>query len=172
MSTRIRRELEPKWVSWYVAKTFPRSLVKLRCPLGSIPEHLIKAHGEAKAIRIHRPWRPEVDACVVTEDKIVLVEAKIQKFMDGLSKLPIYKSLVPLTPELTEYKEFPAEMVLLMPAHIGWVEEAAERAGVKVVVEAPEFIKKAWGERDKYWTKPEVEKREKRKKTLRKLGYE
>ena len=171
MATRTRRDLEPKWVSWYCAKHYPRAIVKLRCPLGPIPEELKKLHGEAKAIKVYRPWRPEVDACVILPGAIRLIEAKIQKFMDGLSKLPVYRSLVPTTPELRAWRDLGVEMILLLPAHVEWVEKAAARMGVAIAVEAPDFIKKAWAERDKYWTKPYLEKREKRKKKLRELGY-
>ena len=172
MATRIRRSIEPRWVSWFCAKNYPKAIVKLRCPLGPIPEELVKLHGEAKAIRVYRPWRPEVDACVILPGAIRLIEAKIQKFMDGLSKLPVYASLVPVTPELKAWRDLPIEMYLLIPTRIGWIMTAAERMGVKVSMEAPPFIVKVWAERDKYWTKPYVERREERKKKLREMGYE
>lgn len=171
MATRTRRELEPKWVSWYVAKAFPDGIVKLRCPLGPIPKKVTNAFGQAKGLKIYRPWRPEVDACVITPKRTVIIEAKIQKFMDGLSKLPVYKHLVATTPELKAWKRSPVIMQLLTPAHIPWVEAAAADMKVNVIVDAPEFILEVWRERDKYWTKPYMEKREKRKKKLTELGY-
>jgi len=169
--TRVRRELEPAWTSWYVAKTWPRDVVKYRCPLGPIPDKIREAHGETAAVRIYRPWRPEVDALVIQKGGLVLVESKIQKFMDGLSKLPIYKSLVPSTPELRELRDFPVEMRLLMPENVAWVKAAADKAGILVVVDAPQFILDVWKERDKYWTKEAVQEREKRKAKLQELGY-
>ena len=159
-------------MSWYCAQHHKREIVKLRCPLGPIPEELKKMHGEAKAIKVYRPWRPEVDACVIQPRRMVLIEAKIQKFMDGLSKLPVYKTLVPLTPELKPWWDFPIDMILLIPQEIPWIRAAALRMDVAVSTEAPKFIKKEWGERDKYWTKPYLEKREERKKKLKELGYE
>lgn len=172
MATRTRRTLEPRWVSWYCAKAYGDFPVRLRCPLGPIPPELIQLHGEAKARRIHRPWRPEVDALVLLPGQIVLIEAKIQKYMDGLSKLPVYKSLIPVTPELREYRDLPVRMILLLPTRIAWVVAAAERMGVDVAYDAPDFILKVWAERDKYWTKPYLEKREARKKILGELGYD
>lgn len=171
MATKTRRDLEPRWVSWYCAKYYPRDIVKLRCPLGPAPEELRKLYGEAKALKVYRPSRPEVDACVILRDKIILIEAKVQKFMDGLSKLPVYKSLVPETPELRAWRDLPVEMYLLLPAQIAWVRRSAANMGVKIHVDAPDFIKEYWEERDKYWTKPYIEKRLKRKKKLEELGY-
>lgn len=172
MATRVRRELEPKWVSWFCAKHHKNDIVKLRCPLGPIPQELKDHYGDAKAIKVYRPWRPEVDALVITDNYIRLIEAKIQKFMDGLSKLPVYKSLVPSTPELKAWRRLPVNMLLLIPTRIGWVIPAASNMGVAISTEAPDEIIKVWNERDKYWTKEAVEKREARKKKLKELGYE
>jgi len=171
MATRLRRELEPRWVSEYCAKTFPNAIVKLRCPLGPIPKEVKEAYGDAKAIKVYRPWRPEVDACVITETQLVLVEAKIHKYMDGLAKLPRYRDLVPDTPELRLWRHLPINMRLLIPTSIPWVEVAADKAGVQVIMDAPDYILRAWEERDKGWTKEELEKRERRKQKLRELGY-
>jgi len=167
--TRLRRELEPRWVSWYVAKTYPRAQVRLRCPLGPVPEALKDLHGPGKAAQVYRPWRPEVDALVIDETKIILVEAKIQKYMDGLSKLPVYRDLIPTTPELTEFRHLSVNMILLIPAKVDWVEEAAKKSGVRIVVEAPDFIGEAWEDRDKYWTPEAVRERERRKKLIRRM---
>jgi len=169
--TRVRRELEPQWVSWFCAKRWPKAIVKFRCPLGPIPEEVKKAHGETAALKIYRPWRPEVDALVIEPGAVTLVEAKIQKFMDGLSKLPIYKSLIPSTPELREWKHLPVLMVLLISERVDWVSAAALQLDVHVVTDAPQFILDVWKERDKYWTKEEVERRQQRKAKLQELGY-
>ena len=171
MATRTRRHLEPRWVSWYCAKHYSKEIVKLRCPLGPIPEELRKLYGNAKALKVYRPSRPEVDACVIKPAGITLIEAKVQKFMDGLSKLPVYKSLVPVTPELQPWKDLPIEMLLLTPRGVDWVKTAAARLDVKVLTEAPDFILKYWEERDKYWTKPYLKKRLARKRKLEELGY-
>lgn len=165
----MRRELEPRWVSWYVAKTYTKARVRLRCPLGPIPEEMTKLHGREKAAKVYRPWRPEVDACIITAEQLILIEAKIQKYMDGLSKLPVYSSLVDTTPELNEFKHLPVKMILLLPAKISWVEAAAEKMKVQVVVDAPDYIKEAWADRDKYWSAQAVRERERRKKLLREM---
>jgi len=49
---------------------------------------------------------------------------------------------------------------------------AASNTGVLVDTDAPDFIIRAWEERDKYWTKPFVEQRERRKEKLKEMGYE
>jgi hypothetical protein len=64
-------------------------------------------------------------------------------------------------------------MELLIPAEIPWVKEAAESQGVRVVSHfVPDYIKQVWEERDKYWTKDQMEAREERKRKLKEIGYE
>jgi len=172
MATKLRREIEPRWVSEYVAANYKDFPVRFRVPLGAIPKGLAEEMGEAKALAFFRPWRPEVDAIVILPRHLILIEGKIFKVMDGLSKLPIYKSLVPLTPELAEYRDFPVIMQLLCVRPLPWVEQAAAQNDVKIVPWAPDWLIKIWEERDKYWTREEVLKREDRKKTLKALGYE
>ena len=135
------------------------------------PERIKRAFGNWKGARIYRPWRPEVDACVILPGAIRLIEAKIQKFMDGVSKLPIYASLVSTTPELAPYKERKVEMILLMPELVEWVQVAAKNMGISVYADAPQEILDVYNERDKYWTKEAIRKREKRKAKLKELGY-
>lgn len=166
-----RRELEPRWVSEYMLKTYPKAEVRLRVPLGPIPKETQQAYGLMKGLRVYRPWRPEVDAAARWMDKTILVEAKIFKYMDGLSKLPVYKSLVPSTPELSVWPK-DVIMELLIPALITWVIAAARDTGVTVVSDfVPDYIKHAWDERDKYWTKEAVQAREDRKRRLEELGH-
>jgi len=83
--TKLRREIEPRWVSEYVAKHYPNFPARYRVPLGPIPAEITKVYGEEKGIKIARPWRPEVDALVLAQKKIILIEAKIFKVMDGLA---------------------------------------------------------------------------------------
>lgn len=159
-----RRELEPRWVSEYMVQTYPKAEVRYRVPLGTIPSATAKDYGLMKGLRVYRPWRPEVDAAARWAGKTIIVEAKIFKYMDGLSKLPVYKQLLESTPELSHW---PTDVImeLLIPAPITWVLSAASNMGVKVVSDfVPTYIREAWDERDKYWTKEAIEEREARKR--------
>jgi len=171
MYVKLRRSIEPRWCSEYVAKFYADFPQIPRCPLGPIPPELEEYYGVEKARRIYRPSRPEVDYVVKLPEKLLMIEAKIFKYMDGLSKLPIYASLVPKTPELREYWTKPVEMHLLIPHKIPWVIEAGKANNIKVIIWAPDWVRKIWEERDKYWTREARYKREKRKALLRRLGY-
>jgi len=171
LATKLRRSIEPRWVSWYIKNQYPDAEVRLRCPLGRIPVELKALHGPAKAARVYRPWRPEVDALVILPGALVLVEAKIQKYMDGLSKLPIYKALVPHTAELAVFSDRPVLMHLLLPVKIPWIMDIADDVGVEVYAVAPEWVLQIWEDRDKYWQPDARMKRAERKALLEKLGF-
>jgi len=171
MATKIRRDIEPRWVSEYILAHYPDAESRPRCPLGPIPKEMEELYGPEKARRAYRPSRPEADALVILKDKLILIEGKIQKLSEGLSKLPMYKSLIPETPELQAYKTLPVEMHLLVVRPIPWVLVAAEKSGVKVVQWAPPWIIPIWEERDKYWLPDAVAQREERKQKMRELGF-
>jgi hypothetical protein len=155
----------------YCAEHYPTAEVRLSCPLGGIPKETLRDYGLLKGLRVYRPWRPEVDGVVILKNMVILIEAKVFKYMDGLSKLPVYKSLIPQTPELKHVAHLPVYMKLLIPYRIPWVLEAAKDLGVTVEVWTPDFIREVWEERDKYWTKEKVEEREERKRKLMEMGY-
>ena len=169
--TKVRREIEPRWVSWYIKENYPDAEIRLRCPLGPIPDALKEMYGPAKAARVYRPSRPEVDALVVLDDAILLVEAKILKYMDGLSKLPVYAALVKHTAELDVLMPRRIIMHLLLPRQIPWIRAVSEELGVTVKVAAPQWVLDIHEERDKYWTPTARMRREDRKAILKGLGF-
>jgi len=172
MATKMRREIEPRWVSEYVAVNYGNFPARFRVPLGAIPRELQESVGSEKAQAMFRPWRPEIDAIVIMPRHLILIEGKIFKLMDGVSKLPVYKSLVPLTPELKEYANREIVMQLLCVRALPWVQQSASAMDVKLIEWAPEWVVKIWEERDKYWTRESTIKREERKKLLRSLGFD
>jgi len=170
--TKLRREIEPRWVAEYCSKFYPGLVVKYRVPLGPVPEELVKQVGLEKALRQYRPWRPEADALVFTPEKLVLIEGKVFRIMDGLAKLPMYKLLIPATPELQQFTHLPIHMQLLVVKAVEpWI-TLAKSTGVELVEWAPTWVQQVFLQRDRYWTREAVALRERRKEVLRRLGFE
>lgn len=169
--TKLRADWEHRYVSDYVLMKYPHDIHKFRCPLGAVPEMWIREMGLGKAVKAFRPYRPEVDAAVITADRIVLIEGKIFKVMDGLSKLPIYRSLIPETPEFDEYKTLPIDAVLVTPKDPGWTRKVAVELSVEIVLYSPDWLKEYYELQEKYWTVEERVKRLKRKEKLKGLEY-
>lgn len=169
--TKLRADWEHRYVADYVITKYPHDTHKFRCPLGTAPEWMIREMGLGKAIRAFRPSRPEVDAAVVTADRIVLIEGKLFKVMDGLSKLPIYRSLIPETPEFDVYKTLPVDAVLVTPKKPEWAQKVVAELDIRVDIFIPDWIKEYVEAQEKYWTTEERFEREKRREVLKGLGY-
>jgi len=169
--TKLRREIEPKWVAEYCTRFYPNAEVRYRCPLGPVPEHLVETMGLEKALRAYRAWRPEVDALIITPEALILLEAKVHRYVDGMAKLVLYEALVPDTPELAPYLDRPTVKRLLVPIIPEWILSAARRLNVEVIAWAPKWVMEVWAERDKYWTPEAVAERERRKQILKALGF-
>jgi len=169
--TKLRREVEPRWVAEYCSKFYPNDEVRYRCPLGAPPRHLVEEMGLEKALRAFRPYRPEVDALVITKNAIILIEAKVHRYVDGIGKLLVYEALVPDTPELAPYLDRPVKKRLLLPILPEWIVPLAKRLNVELVTWAPDWVLEYWAERDKYWTPEAVAERERRKQILKALGF-
>jgi len=136
----LGQQRERRLIREYIAEFYPKVRVIFGCPLGPVPESSIATYGFRQALRVARGIRPEVDALAIYDGQLVLIEAKIIKWMDGLSKLPVYASLVPSTYELQEYKDYRVAMRLCTPWTNETIDQAAEKLGVKVSIFSPPWI--------------------------------
>jgi len=156
------RQVEVRMVAEYLKETYPQYPFINKQPLGKVPEELMTALGYKRAVGMTRPFRPEVDAVVIMPGALILVEAKVWNIVNGLAKLPLYKSLVPFTPELKEYQKLPIVMELV----VGWtnpnLEIMARDAGVTVRVFCPSWLGEVVESQHRYWTREyRVEREEK-----------
>jgi len=166
------QQRERRLIAEYIVEKFPRATVIYGCPLGPVPERLIATLGPRKALRVARGVRPEVDALVVQDHKIVLVEAKILRWVDGIAKLPVYKSLIATTPELEQYQGYEVEMRLCFPWSSETIDEAAKNAGVVLDVFHQPWIDDYLTELGVYWSKEYIAKREEKKRMRGIFGLE
>ena len=150
---RRSRQVEPRMLSEYLQKHYAEFPYINKQPLGSVSEDLMRTEGYKRALGITRPFRPEVDAVVVLPHYLLIIEAKVWNIVNGLAKLPLYKSLVPITPELKEY--MPREV--LMQLVVGWtnpnLEIMAWAIDVEVKVYCPEWLQEVVDGMHRYWTK-------------------
>jgi hypothetical protein len=149
---------ERQFIVDYIMARFPTRRVIFSCPLGQVPEKLIATFGQAKALKIGRGIRPEVDALVFDGHTLVLIEAKIKNWLNGIAKLPVYAGMVDDTPELAEYRGWPRRMILCLPFTSESVASAARAAGVEVDEFSTPDVASYLTELEKYWT-PEYRSR-------------
>lgn len=163
---RKTQQVESRMVSEYMLSQYAKFPFSLGVPLGSVPRELLEKEGSQRALGLMRPYRPEVDAVVYLPRYLVLIEAKVWNVLNGLAKLPFYKSLVPITPELQEYKN----RDVLMHLVVGWsnpnLEYMARDAGVELHVFCPPWLQQVVDGMHKYWT-PEYRREREQKLQLR-----
>lgn len=149
---RKTRQVESRLIAEYLKEKYSAFPFIVNQPLGTISETLMAAEGYSRALRISRPFRPEVDAVVLLPRHLLLVEAKVWNVVNGLAKLPLYKSLVPLTPELKEYQD----KGIIMQLVVGWsntnLEVMARDQNVSVVLYCPDWLVEVVEGMHKYWT--------------------
>jgi hypothetical protein len=149
---RKTQQVETRMISEYMLQNYGKFTYTLAVPLGSLPQELLETQGMARTMGIMRPYRPEVDAVVVLPRHLIIVEAKVWNLINGLSKLPLYKSLVPTTPELQQY--MPREV--LMQLVVGWTNPNLERMAREVAVDlrvfCPPWLKDIVDKMHNYWT--------------------
>lgn len=165
---RKTRQIETRMVSEYLKSNYSKFPYQMNIPLGPVSEELLKREGYERGLRIMRPYRPAVDAIVYLPRHLLLIEAKVWNFVDGLAKLPLYKSLIPVTPELQKYLPRAVIMQLVVDQVTPSLEVMARDAGVSLKLFCPDWLKEVREEMNKYWT-PEYQR--KRQEALRMREY-
>ena len=92
--------------------------------------------------------------------------------VNGLAKLPLYKSLAPLTPELKAYKG----LEILMELVVAWtnpnLEVMARDAGVRIKLYNPPWLQEVTDRMHNYWTPEYRAERARRLEMRTTLGVE
>ncbi len=169
---RKTRQVETRMVAEYLISQYGKFPTKQAVPLGKVDENLMASEGYQKAILMSRPYRPEVDAIVVLPRYLVLVEAKVWNVVNGLAKLPLYKSLVPFTPELQQYKDKEVLMELVVGLTNDNLAIMARDLGVTVRVYCPDWLNEVVQGMSNYWTKEATLARQNKQQMRELLGLE
>lgn len=163
---------ERQFILDYITARYPDNRVKYNCPLGLPPARLVATFGLTQSLKLAMGSRLMVDAVVWEDNKLILVEAKIREWVNGIAKLPIYKMLVPTTPELEEYWSWPVEMVLALPYTSDYIESTAELVGVRVDSYTSAAVDESMAMVQKYQTPEWRRSQAERRATLERLGLE
>lgn len=169
---RKSRQVETRMVSEYLKENYSKFPFIIKQPLGVVSEDILKEEGYERGLKMMRPFRPEVDAVVILPHNILLIEAKVWSIVDGLAKLPLYKSLVPVTPELKQY--MPREV--MMQLVVGWINPnlkiMARSMDVEVHLYCPPWLQEVVESMHKYWTREYQEDRQGKLRMREYLGLE
>jgi len=159
---RKSRQVETRMISEYLKENYSEFSYILNIPLGAVSEQLMKEEGYQRALGLSRPFRPIADAVVILPRYLLLVEAKVWNIVNGLAKLPLYKSLLPVTPELEDYMPRGVIMQLV----VGWtnpnLERMAREINVSVQTYRPPWLEEVVESMHRYWTREYRDTREKK----------
>lgn len=169
---RKSRQVETRMVAEYLHRTYSKFTYIQDQPLGKVDEALQRQVGYKQALGITRPFRPIVDAVVILPRHLLLIEAKVWQVVPGMAKLPLYKTLVPFTPELQQY--LPREVIMQLV--VGWtnsnLEIMAADHDIHIKVYSPAWLQEVLESMNKYWTKEYREERAAKLKLREALNVE
>jgi hypothetical protein len=183
---------ETRLLAEYLHAKFPHYVSMTRVPLGPAVIGEAGLGPNATKIGAARPWRPEVDAVVFMVDPseirmlpqgprgvllsapatgtLLLIEAKVVNYLDGLAKLPFYRALVASTPELEPVRGWDLRMRLVIAQDAPWVQIGAQVADVEVDIYDPPWLAEYRQYRQRYWTREWREERLRVNQIRKQLG--
>jgi hypothetical protein len=169
---RKTQQVETRLVAEYLINQYPQYTTITAQPVGVVSQELMAEVGYSKAIRMSRPNRPEVDAIVILPRYLLLIEAKVWHIVDGMAKLPLYKSLIPATPELRQYMPREVLMELVVPWTNQNLELMCQAADIRLKVFTPSWINDVVNKVTNYSTREYRLQREERLRNRELLGLE
>jgi len=169
---RKSQQVETRLVAEYLKEQYGNFPFITKQPLGLVSEQLLKEEGFAKGLRMQRPTRPEIDAVVLHPRWLILIEAKVWHIIDGMAKLPFYKSLVPFTPELKEHLSKDIIMELVVPWTNPNLEIMCRDHDIRLHVYCPEWVREVVNRVTEYSTPQYRLRREEKLRNRELLGLE
>ncbi len=169
---RKTQQVETRLVAEYLKEHYGNFPHIAKQPLGLPSPELLKTEGYEKGLRMQRPNRPEVDAIVLLPRYFVLIEAKVWHIVDGMAKLPLYRSLIPFTPELKQYLPRETIMELVVPWSNPNLEIMCRDADIRLVVYKPDWINEVVNRVQQYGTRDYRLAREEKLRNRELLGLE
>jgi len=140
--------LEEEMLVKYLAKRFTGTSIYTHVRLGSPPAIEIPGLDPEKARRMLMPGLPEIDAIVVDQGQIYMIEAKVAKEWENLGKMLIYRELLPVTPGWEGVDPTKIRPLLVMARASPLLQQVAKRFGVEVdtymTERAYEILTKGW----------------------------
>ena len=150
---RKSRQVETRMVAEYLKLNYSKFPFIMDVPLGRLDPEALATQGIARTANMLRPFRPRADAIVILPRYLVVIEAKVWNVVNGLAKIPLYKSLIPFTPELAQYKDYDILMEMVVGRSDANLEIMARDMGVTLRLYAPAWLAEVVDGMNKYWTK-------------------
>lgn len=135
-----KQQRERRLLAEWLALRWPDARVQQQVRLGAYQPSISTSGLDRTEIKALGVWRRYADAIVYERSRLVLIEASIPADVGYVARLQLYKRLVPLTPELEEFRSLPVAMLYLCAIEDPIVTAIAREAGIAVEVYQPSWV--------------------------------
>jgi hypothetical protein len=137
---KVYEQRERRYVPEFVQERYKdRVSAMFNMAIGPAPEELHRKYPDISFENFRR-WRFWIDAVVILQDRLVLIEGKLRKPQEGLGQLLVYEHLLSETPELAPYAHLPVQMVLVTPKPDPRVIGVCGTLGITVEIYKPDWV--------------------------------
>jgi len=128
----MAQQKEARLVNEWLMLNHPNALQWRRVRLGPLPNKEL-----ARMYMVTLRW---ADAIYVEDGTVFIVEAKMRPDLGAISQLKAYKDLFYQTPEFTEFRNRPVELILLTTRRDPVLFDMCKREGIHYEVYAPAWL--------------------------------
>jgi len=132
--------VESRLLSEWLAVRFPDAHVIQHVRVGTYRPAIDITGLTPEEIRALSVWRRWVDAVVLQDHLVTLIEASVIPDVGHVAELELYLELWPMTPEYAEWRDVPTEGLLLYAVDDPVVRELAARRTIGVEVYHPPWV--------------------------------
>lgn len=134
------RQIETRLLNEWLAVRYPDRRVLQRVRVGSDHPALEIPGLSPSEQRMAMLWRRWADAVVFDNGTLVVVEATVRPRVEKISQLDLYIRLLPATPELVEYRDWPVRGVFVMAVDDPVMRDLAAERGYTVELYRPPWV--------------------------------
>lgn len=127
-------------VTEFLSRMYPNDRWITRVKLGAMSESEFNEELSPEELRAIGVWRRWADAVVIKEGELHLIEVAIRSDPGDISKLLLYKMLIPVTPELRRFKHLPIVPILVYAIEDPATITLARRSGIRCIAYAPDWL--------------------------------
>jgi len=124
---------EADFLNEYLASRYRGEMIFSRLRLGTVPATAIPPTADIWERKVWGNIRFWADAVVVTDQKLILIEAKIKPSPGVLGQIEIYRRLLPQTPELKPFFPRDVEAQLVYCIEFPLIVALAREKGIRAI---------------------------------------
>ncbi len=149
-----RQQRERRLLAEWLALRYPDARVQQQVRLGAFQPSIATEGLDRTELKMLGAWRRYADALIYGRTSLILIEASIPADVGYVSRLHLYRRLIPLTPELAEWATLPVVMLYLCAMEDPVVTMLAREAGIRVEVFQPLWVGEFIGTLEKNKQRP------------------